>query len=258
MSIRTQTQPSLTGYPSANFDGGAFDALLWQKGYKVMHEEARSCPCRSRDSGSPLITCQNCRGFGQTFINPIETKAVISNINQNPKYVAWSMENAGTIMATLMNVNFLADFDRITFTEVTSKWSEDLKVRTVDGQMFVFLTYKPTAVIDVFVLESDKQPLIKLTPTTDYIISTTNGYILLLNFVPLVGFNGMVSVTYYCNPSYHVIDQPHNLRASTAVNQWGQIEKVDLPVQAVMRKAHLVLGLSDFEGGITTIDNSYK
>jgi len=88
-NIRTQSAPILASQPKASFQNEAFDALVFQQGYRVQHEEARLCPCRSRDSGSPLVTCQNCRGFGLTFINPIETKAVISGINKKSKYVEW-------------------------------------------------------------------------------------------------------------------------------------------------------------------------
>jgi hypothetical protein len=258
MSIRSQTPPNLIQRPSMDFDVNAFDALIWQKGYNVLHEEARACPCRSRESGSPLSTCENCRGFGWFFLNPIRTKAIITNINQNPKYNEWSVENSGTIYATLMFANILAEYDRITFTDVVTKWSENLRVRTAGGQKFCFTTYKPHEILDVFVLETVGKPLVKLTAGADYEISDTNNYIVLLNFTSLTGFNNTIAITYLCNSSYHIIDLPHSLRASTLTNVSGQSEKVDLPVQAVLRKAHLVLGGSDFDGGVETIDNSYK
>jgi hypothetical protein len=258
MSIRSQTPPDLVHRPTVDFDVNAFDALLWNKGYNILHEESRVCPCRSRESGSALSTCENCRGFGFFFLNPIKTKAIVTNINQNPKYNEWSVENAGTIYASMLFANILAEYDRITFTDVVTKWSENLKVRTVDGQQFIFLTYKPHEILDIFVLATAREPLIKLTAGTDYEISSTNDYIVLLNFVPLTGFNSTIAITYLCHSQYHIIDLPHALRASTLINTSGQNEKVDLPVQAVLRRAHLVLGGSDAEGGIQTIDNSYK
>jgi hypothetical protein len=257
MTIRTQTEPSLVQRPTISFEVNAFEAALWQKGYSVLHEEARVCPCRSRDSGSSLPNCQNCRGFGYIFMNPIETKAIITNINQNPKFMEWSIENAGTVMASFMFDNKLADYDRITFSDVIIRWSENLKVRIIDGQSFVFLTYLPDEILDIFCFQSSSTALIKLN-TTEYFISAENPYILLLDFTPPTNFNGTITVTYNCHPAYHVIDLPHSLRASTAVNTSGQVEKIDLPVQAVLRRAHVVLGLSDFSGGVTTIDNSYK
>lgn len=257
-NIRTQAPPELAGQPKASFQSEAFDALLFQQGYRVQHEEARLCPCRSRESGSPLPTCQNCRGFGLVFINPIETRAIISSINKKSKYVEWSEEQIGTISATLMNIDKLTENDRITFLDVVSKRSETLNVRIVEDQMFVFLTYKPVTILDVFYFVSPTLPLVKLTAGTDYVLSTDNEYVLLLNFTPPSGFNNTVVVTYNNNPSYMIIDLPHDLRASTIINQSGQLEKIDLPVQAILRKAHLCLTMGDYEGGVQTIDNSYK
>ena len=258
MTIRTQTPPDLTGQPKASFSPVAFDALIFQQGYRVLHEEARICPCRSRESGSPLSTCQNCRGFGLVFINPVETRAIISGINKKTKYgEEWSEASIGTISTTLMNVNKLAENDRITFLEVVSKRSETLRVRNVGGQKFVFLTYKPVEILDVFYFEGSTVPLVKVYEA-DYELSDSNEYVVMLNFVAPAEFNNTVVVTYNCNPGYHVIDLPHDLRAGTAINPSGQVVKIDLPVQAILRKAHLVLGLSDYEGGISILDNSYK
>jgi hypothetical protein len=258
-NIRTQSPPLLISQPKASFNNEAFDATVFQQGYRVQHEEARQCPCVTRESGSPLSTCQNCRGYGWTFLNPIITKAVISNINKKTKYgIEWSEESVGTIMVSLMNINKLAEYDRITFIDVVSKRSETMKVRNVNGQMFVFLTYKPVDIIDVFYLQDPLLPLVKLLTGQDYSISENNEYVLLLDFAPPSNFNGTITVTYTCMPQYLVLDLPHDLRASSIINSSGQLEKIDLPVNAVLRKSHIVLGVSDYDGGILTLDNSYK
>jgi hypothetical protein len=256
-NIRTQQPPPLAGMPKASFVPDSFNALIWDQGYNILLEEARKCPCRSLDSGSPLVNCQNCRGFGWVFINPIKTKAIISNVNRNTKYLEWSAENIGTIAASIANINRLAEYDRVTFIDVVSKRSEIIKVREVNGQNFVFLNYKPLEILDVFYLQDPILPLVKLVPDQDYSLSKTNDYILLLDFALPTGFNNTVSVAYMCNSTYLVVDIPHDLRAGTVMNSVGQLEKVDLPVNAILRKADIVLGMNDFDGGISTLDNSY-
>ncbi len=257
-TIRVQTPPNLAHRPVVSFDDEAFNSLIWQKGYKVLLEEARQCPCRSRESGSPLSACQNCRGFGFLFINPIETRAIISEIRKEPRYEEWSEESRGTIQATFMNANRLAEYDRVTFLEAVSKRSEALRVRSSgeEGKLFVFLTYYPTKIIDVFYFQSPSSPLVQLS-AENYTIDT-NPYVLLLDFKPPLNWNYTITVTYNCRPQYHVIDLPKETRVSNRTTRLGRVEDIQLPVHAVLRKAHMVLGIDDFEGGTQMIDNSYK
>lgn len=261
MTIRTQTSPNTIGQPVVNFDQDAFNTLIWQKGYEVLLEEARQCPCRSRASGSPLPTCYNCRGYGWLFINPIETRALISSINKRPRYgVEWSEESIGTISASFMHIDRVAEYDRVTFINATSKRSEVLPVRTADnGSKIVFLTYKAASILDVFYLESAEKALIKAS-SDEYALLEDNPYIVELDFEPPADWNEMITVTYVHYPQYHAIDLPHDIRASTVITPLGQVEKVDLPVQSILRKAHLVLGVSDYDAGVSGVelaDNSY-
>ena len=191
------------------------------------------------------------------WIPPV-TRGIISNINKKGKYFEWGEENVGTIMVSLMNVNKLAEMDRITFTEIVSKRSEALRVRTVDGQLFVFTVYKPVEILDIFYFESSTTPLVKLS-TSDYSVSNENPYVILLNFVPPDAFNNMISIAYSCAPTYHVLDILHDARAGTILDYVGQLDSVNLPINAIFRKAHLMLGMNDYDNsGVQTIDNSYK
>ena len=256
MSIRSSPPPNTIGQPSVNFDKSNFDAAIWNKGYEVLVEEARPCPCRSRDSGSPLLTCQNCRGFGWLFINPFKTRAIVTGVGKRQMYLEWSEESRGTISLTVRDIEKLAEYDKITFLSVISKRGEVLDVRTYGDKMFVFLSYKLQQVLDIFYFKSAQEPLVKLQES-EYSLVDDNPYVIELNFTPASNFNNSVTVTYNHYPSYNIVDLPHDLRASSIVNALGQIEKIDLPINAVARKSHIVLVGNDY-GGTNVIDNSYK
>ena len=64
-----QQSPNTTGYPSPEFDKGAFDAAITQKGYKIYQERAVACPC-GMDAGHPNPSCPYCGGTGYYYIDP--------------------------------------------------------------------------------------------------------------------------------------------------------------------------------------------
>lgn len=258
MTIRTATPPSVISQPSATFDKTAFDVLLWNKGYDVMLEESRQCPCRTRESGAPLVTCQSCRGLGYVFINPITTKAIITNIRKSPKFMEWSEENVGTVLATFRDVDRVTEMDRVTFVNGTTKRSETLTARTVEDQQFVFLTYGLKEVVDIFYFTGAGTALARLSES-EYTLPDDNIYVIELNKTFPEGFNNVVTVTYLCAPQYLVIDVPKDVRTSTVVDNNGVGSRIEMPVNAVLRKSHIVWGQDDYGAtGVKTIDNSYK
>lgn len=130
MSIRQSTPPNLIGQPDNKlFRKNDFDSLIWLKGYSVIIEQAIACPCRGK-SGSALPTCQNCLGLGWVFVNPVETKALITSINVNTKFKEWSPELTGTVQITVRDEDRLSFFDKVTFKTRTSILSEVKPVQT--------------------------------------------------------------------------------------------------------------------------------
>jgi hypothetical protein len=155
-----------------------------------------------------------------------------------------------------MYVNRLADFDRVTFKDTLSKKSEIYRVREHGDKRFVFLTYKPSEIIDVFMYTSSTEPLRKLS-STSYYIDELNPYVLV--FDSEVSFvNNMVTITYLHYPQYCVIDLPHDLRSSNIVDGRGREELANFPINAILRKVHMMFTRNDYgDGGIEVFDNSY-
>lgn len=214
-----------------------FDQAVWAKGYEVQLEKALRCPCHGE--GAALSDCQNCFGTGFFYTNTIQTKALITGINQTTPYKNWSAELLGTYAVTVMDVDKanLSYYDRMTFLTEYSYFSENLKIRENNGVLFVFTTYKIQELLAVYTFEaSDK----KLRKTVESYVSNTNPYclILILSEIPE---NGYVSVYYKHHVESHVIDIPHFIRASWVTDTLsGKQNKIQLPIQAIVRASHLI------------------
>jgi hypothetical protein len=361
MSIRQQTEPNLIGKPNVPlFENNLFESVIWNKGYDILVEQAVACPCRGR-SGSAKPTCLNCLGLGHMFINPIQTKAIISSINKDTKYKNWSMEMTGTIAVTVRGDDHFSFFDKITFRMRVSEMSEVKPVQIVqvsignlhgsvahtvansattkqkeivtllgtsgeakitgagglskvvifsssltltatgfalanaaaylavgvtltssggtlifesttvnvaiippvianntNSNRFVFLSYKVNKIKSVFIFNSDSTKLI-LLGATDYSVSANNLMILQLrdNLTLPSDFNGVVSVDYSHELSYNVVDLPHDFRSAFIPNEKGQQIETFLPIQAIARRSHIVLGEPTNYIGNNLLDNSF-
>lgn len=223
-----------------------FEKAIFSKGYDVIIEQAVRCPCNGREA--PLIDCQNCFGTGYFYINPTQTRAIITNINQNNQYKNWSETLLGTYGVTVIDRDkeVLSYFARVTFKNEYSYYSENLEIRTMNGQSFVFTTYRIVELRSIHTFVSSTQ---KLNVTTQAHVDKNNPYCLILDFEPPV--NGIVSVFYKHAVEAHVIDIPHNIRASWTVDKkTGQMNKIQMPVQAIVRRSHLIaIEKPNFGGG---------
>lgn len=260
MSIRKSPPANLIGLPNPEFEKNLFDAALWQKGYDCHVDKSIECPCRGGNENKPLPSCQNCGGVGWVFINPIQTKVLITGVNRDTKYKQWSQELIGNVSVSLRDIEQSGFMDRITILNETAIFSEVRKIRQVEVTPlsflnFIFLSYEVKNIEDIFVFKADNQKLIRLN-SEQWIVNPNNPYsIVFTDDVLTQSSNLTVSVRYKHNVQYHILDIPHVIRSSNITNGFGQLEKVRLPNQYMARLAHYVLR-PDFDGdGI--IDNSY-
>lgn len=248
---RQQAPPNLIGTANVEFDKNEFQAAIWKKGYSVTIEKAVRCPCQT-EGGSPLISCNNCHGFGWIFVNPIETIAIITAINSENKYKSWSVENMNRANISLMHQNRLRYFDRITIDDSISEISENRAVRkNGTGKYFCFLSYKVIEILAIFKYTDSVSPLQKID-SSKY---TTEGSKIIFND-GVVGENEMISFTYTFKAQYNVLDIPHNVRGSRIMDNGGNLKYMNLPVSAVIQKSHTIMDRSNFDGG-NIINNSW-
>lgn len=239
-NILNTNPPSIPLTPGPQFDRKSFDDAIWQKGYEVILERALRCPCHAPDA--PLINCHNCFGTGYFFVNALRTIALITGINQNNKYKVWSQELLGTIAITVRDNDKpnLSFFDRITIKNQYSYFTENLGIRAWNAtENFVFTTYKPVEVLAVYAFVGSDQQLQKVDPSL-YNIKADNPYCIQLHET-VVSASNVVSVYYKHEPEYRILDLPHEIRSSWVTDKkTGATQAIQLPVQAIGRRSHLI------------------
>lgn len=250
-SILQQTPPPLTNF-SPEFKLDEFNSALWRKGYDVKLEHAIRCPCHG---DHPLPDCQNCFGTGYFYTDPIMTKGLITNINQINQYKVWSEALLGTIAISVMDVNkgSISYFDRITFTSEYSYYSEVAEIkRSKNDVYFCFTTYKMVDLLATYMFIGSDTKLLK---NTQVHVSSLNPYCLVIEGGPET--NGYLSIYYKHCPEYHVIDLTHEIRSSWKNNkETGEAEKIQLPLQAVARRSHLIaVDKPNFDGSGVIIND---
>lgn len=254
-NILSSPGPNLTGVASPEFFKNEFDGAIWLKGYDVILERALRCPCHAPDA--PLINCQNCLGTGYFYINPTKTKALITGINQNNQYKNWTEALLGTISITVRDVDKsnMSYLDRVTIEKEFSYYSENLVIRKNETNSFVFTTYKATDVKAIYLFISSSEKLFKLDKN-DYSINPNNPYCIIFN--EDLSEEQIASVYYQHNPQYLILDLPHEIRASWVKDKkTGELNRIELPVQGIGRRCHLInIEKPNFDGGGTIINDN--
>src|SRR6202008_5136753 len=141
--------PDRTGSGRVDFKPNLFDALVFDKGQKVIWESALVCPCKL-DGRGHIGTCINCGGIGYVFINPVETRMVMQSMNQSTKTAQWSLEKIGITNITTRSIDVLGDMDRITVLGTKSKISQVVRPKFYKHKYFSFVNYGIINILDVF------------------------------------------------------------------------------------------------------------
>lgn len=241
--IKDAPQQNLYGQPQVQFRPTDFDAAIWSHGYDIICEKAIRCPCQG-NSGAPLPNCQNCHGFGYVFINPVRTKALITGLNRSTQYVQWNPELMGTAAITVRDCDkeSLSYFDRVTVEDEYAQFTEMVVARQMaEDTVGVFLSYAPleNGIVAVYIFKDSYSPLIKLSQSV-YSIAENNPYCLVFRKGNVPEGAG-VSVLYRHRVEYHVVDLPHEIRASLGKDKLsGRYEILKMPIQAIGRRTHLI------------------
>ena len=159
--INSSNPPDMYGQPQVFFRPKDFDAAIWSHGYDITCEQAIRCPCQGA-SGAPMPDCQNCHGSGYFYVNPIQTRALITGLNRITQYVQWAPELMGTAAITVRDTDkeLISYLNRIVVNDEYA-WFTELKVAhtMVDDIVAVFLSYAPIDIEAVFLYMGADVPL---------------------------------------------------------------------------------------------------
>lgn len=238
------------GQPQVQFRPNDFNAAIWAHGYDIICEQAVRCPCQGT-AGAPHSDCQNCHGFGYIFVNPYKTKALITGLNRNTQYVQWSPELIGTAAITVRDEDkdHITYFSRVTVADERAVFSEAILARDMGGgAVAAFTSYAPIEIVSVWKYSAPDAPLVRLG-AGNYGISANNPYCIEF-FNNSVGADVMVSLLYKHRVEYHIVDLPHEIRASLGRNKKsGQFEILKMPIQGIGRRTHLIdIKRPDYDG----------
>lgn len=255
-SILVATPQPAQGYAQVAFRPDEFDNAVWGHAYNAIFERAIRCPCSTGDH--PLPNCENCLGTGYFYINPYKSQALLIGLNATNQYKSWSMELVGTVSVTVRDRDkeHLGYFDRITLSDQFAQYSENLEIRTAqDGTMFIFTMYAVQEILGIWSFQGATQPL-KVLPKGSYSVSDTNPYVIIID-PDQIGVNNTISIAYKHKVEYHVLDFPHEIRASMRRDKSGRYEVIQLPINAIARRSHLIVAnRPNFDGtGINSNPN---
>jgi len=241
--------------PRADFDKDSFEALVWQKGYEVIHEKALQCPCKSR-TNNQQANCKNCGGSGWAFINSNETRMILHSMNRSTKFKDWSEENIGTASVTCLDREELSYMDRVTVKKGNAVFNQVLhSLKSDSNKLFFFTSYQIKQILYIGLFIDVDTAYKKLEVGVDY---TYSGNKIVLDDAYLGSDDEDLSITvrYKHPPTFYIIDMPRETMSSSIVIGGTEKDPVYLPVHAVGKRGQYIIDAENFTG-TRIIDNSF-
>lgn len=246
--------PPETVEHQVRFQPWRFDSLVFDKGYEVWIDRALRCPCTVKGTGQPLVSCNNCLGSGWVFVNRIETRIAVQQLNANIKYENWSQTTTGMAKVTARATDKIAFMDRIILREVEGYFNEVMRTRAISGRQVAFTIYEPLQIESIYLYKSDKQPLHPLKEVDDYIL---DGFKIMLTD----NYNSMedlsISIRYRHCLTYHVIDMNRDIMKVREKDcDYSYEDLTNMPIGGIARKSHYIFDNLKYEAEGRLIENS--
>jgi hypothetical protein len=252
-TVRDQIPGGSVSIP-AHFNKPEAEATIRDKGYACVYEKAYSCPCKDKEVAHKG-SCKNCGGTGWVFMNPANTRLIISGIQHDSKLKEAALSEMGlwelgVVNVTATNEVKMSMMDRITIMDATAEHSQILYIygHEVTSELFTFTKYDIKSIEYVAVFIDTDTPLLRLVEGVDYTFQDN-----ILKFISgAVSEDNQITIRSVHHPVFHVIDI---LRESFSSYN-GNGDKLTLPVKAVAKRAHLIKDAENFDGD-RLFDNSW-
>lgn len=210
-----------------DFNTAEFQKVITQLGYQVTWSKASTCPCIPKDDqGQPDFNCVLCKGKGRFYHDPTAIQGIMTNFNQEAKYLNPGELMAGTSYFTTHGWNKLGFWDRITNYHSQIRYSE-------------------------IVVKGDSGTIdqLRFTPESSIVLRTVgNEYINEVDYT-VVGIGGVkwlpngnepkrgvqYTIEYMMHPSWIVIDLINVIRDTYVKKKKSGVSHEVLPVRAVVR-----------------------
>ena len=246
----------------AFFNNKEFNTAIQHHGYDVFIEKALMCPCRNKVSGAADTGCKNCGATGWFFVDKKETRAMVSHINRQTKFLPWTQENLGTVQITTLPEDDLGYMDKITLRDIETSMSHicHFHLNSAGDRLFAFLPYIPLNIEHIYLFKNRNEKLDYLD-TTEYSV-LDNRIILDVSFLSQISgapenekyLTG--AIRYLHSPEYHVIDINREV-SKNRERQCADGSKIlkPLPISSIARKTHLVYEMPNYQGD-SVFDNT--
>lgn len=228
-----------------------FEGLISNHGYDAYIDKAMRCPCVDKTTGQASSGCKNCLGRGWFFISRLRTKVVSQRMNNKKKFQDWGETNMGTSSITVRGSDKVGFMDRITLLELEAYYTEILKPVFFSSEIIAYPIYEPLVITDAFLFISDDEKLKPLIQGKDYKIEENKiifdpgiGSEVISNDINEKNQDIKVTIRYSYNPVYHVLEINRELMKVKDVKSgvFGESNKVDMPINAICKKAHYLFG----------------
>lgn len=240
--------------PRADLNQLDFNQLIYQKGRTVIFERVLSCPCKGKSSNH-LSNCKNCGGFGWIWVNPIETRMLITGVSVVNEVKPWSEESRGMINLSCNEEMSLTFMDRVTLTDGKSIHSEALSIFKKGSRYFAWSDYPIKELIYGGLFIDADTPLQQFTADA-LILGPKNLVEIDTDVLPLTSADESVTLRYYHNPVYYVVDMKRETMQTFKYESGNEIIQ-NMPLSAIARRAHYVFTDANLTSGVMLLDNDY-